>query len=324
MHLPFRPPTLSFLVVFGFAMMLAIASGGQEPAIAPGSDFPPTLRPSGSADEEQPAPTLVPTPEPPPPPLSLLANHRIVSYYGHPFTPIMGVIGEGPIEAVYERLKQQAAAYAALDSERPVKLAFHFVYGVAQEHPGGDGSYLYRTDDTVVRSYIDFARDHDMLIFLDLQNGRADVEAELQRILPYLTEPHVHVAIDPEFTMTPNKRPGVHIGSVTGAQVNRVQEILHGLVLEHHLPNKILIVHQFLDEMVWDKESITNFDRIDLVFDMDGFGWSGAKRAKYYRYAVPLPSEYRAIKLFYRWDTDLMSPASVLSLDPKPDIIIYQ
>lgn len=322
MRYTLRSVTIAFLFTFG----LAFLSAGLIPRTGPRP--PEDTLSAPQLVEAMPASTVssppAATPELPPPPMSVLDAYRIISYYGHPQATSMGVLGEGPPEAVYERLTRQAAAYAAADPERPVKLAFHFIYAVAQADPGPDGLFLRYTEDALVRSYINFTRDHNMLIFLDLQNGRADLEQEVQQVLPYLHEPHVHLAIDPEFTMPPGKRPGINIGSVTGAQVNRVQEVLQGFILEHRLGNKILIVHQFLDEMVWDKESIASFDRVDLVFDMDGFGGADAKRSKYYRYAVPPPGEYQAIKLFYQWDTDLMSPTSVLSLDPMPDIIIYQ
>ncbi len=57
-----------------------------------------------------------------------------------------------------------------------------------------------------------------------------------------------------------------------------------------------------------------------LVIDMDGFGLSDIKRVKYGWYAAP--AEYSGIKLFFRYDTDLMSEQEVLELNP--DVIIYQ
>jgi hypothetical protein len=53
---------------------------------------------------------------------------------------------------------------------------------------------------------------------------------------------------------------------------------------------------------------------------MDGFGLSDIKRVKYGWYAAP--AEYSGIKLFFRYDTDLMSEQEVLELNP--DVIIYQ
>ena len=36
------------------------------------------------------------------------------------------------------------------------------------------------------------------------------------------------------------------------------------------------------------------------------------------------PLEFAGIKLFYRQDTNLFSPPQVMSLTPKPSVVIYQ
>jgi hypothetical protein len=327
MHHTVSPATFAFLAVVGLIMTFAFVYGAPTPQVTVAENSDAVAIDVGAnylSRRGEPTPTATPTPGPPPPPSSLLDKYRIVSFYGHPFSSVMGVLGEGSIDTIYDRLKQQAEAYATADPDRPVKLAFHFIYGVAQESPGVEGTYLYRTDDAVLRPYIDFARDHDMLIFLDLQNGRSDVASEVERVLPYLKEPHVHLALDPEFTMPPGEQPGVHIGHLDSGQINRAQEIVQGFTLENRLPNKILIVHQFQDDMVLDRENVQKFDRVDLVFDMDGWGWPDAKTTKYARFAASPPAEYSAIKLFYKWDSPLLAPATVLALDPKPSIVIYQ
>ena len=87
--------------------------------------------------------------------------------------------------------------------------------------------------------------------------------------------------------------PGISIGSIDGEQINAVQRLLSDYVIENRLPNKILLVHQFLDEMVPNKQLVTNFPGVDVVFDMDGFGDSATKIFKYRRYAVEEPARYR-------------------------------
>ena len=142
----------------------------------------------------EPSPTATPTPLSPSPtaepeaPRSILEDHRVISYYGHPFSSIMGILGEGSKESIHEKLKEQAEAFRASGSGRSIKLAFHLIYAVAQASSGCDGSFLYHTDHSVVQDYIDFTREHDMLLFLDLQNGRSSVEAEVQNVLPYLLD----------------------------------------------------------------------------------------------------------------------------------------
>jgi hypothetical protein len=277
-----------------------------------------------SSRPELATPTPTPTPVPLGPPSSVLDKYRVLTYYGHPMSEIMGILGEAPVEVIGNRLKEQASAYAIADPTMPVKPAIHFIYSVAHPVPGSDGLYMTHTEDSVVKPYVDYARQNDMLLFLDLQNGRSDIGREVESMLPYLKEPNVHLALDPEFTMPPGQVPGREIGTLTAAQINRAQEILQNFVIENRLPNKILIVHQFQEDMVTGKEAITNYDRVDLVFDMDGWGAPADKITKYLRFATTPPSDYGAIKLFYKWDVPVLTPTAIMALDPKPNIIIYQ
>jgi hypothetical protein len=318
-----RPsPCIAALILVIFVLSCGGTAASEGPA-------------SREATEEQaqqviepsptPFPTPVPTPTPPPRPEgSILDSARVISYYGHPLSATLGVLGSGSMQAVYQRLRQQAAAYQEADPSRAVKTAFHLIYAVAQASPGDTGEYLYHTDPAIVQSYLDFTAQNDMLLFLDLQNGRADVEAEVGAVLPYLLQPQVHLALDPEFTMPEGKKPGISIGDLNAAPINAAQKLISDFVLQNRLANKVLVIHQFLDSMVLDKENIRAFPGVDLVFDMDGFGDSGTKVFKYDRYTVETIAKYHAIKLFYNYDTDLMSPQTLLGLQPPPDIVIYQ
>ncbi|HLZ71314.1 MAG TPA: hypothetical protein VKV26_15545 [Dehalococcoidia bacterium] len=270
-----------------------------------------------------------PTPEPTEPPFiagqSLFATSQIVSYYGHPLSPAMGVLGEGSEDAMLERLKMQAAEYQALTPDKAVVPALHLVYEVAQSRTSDDGLYLYRTDDATVRHYIDLTRDQHMLLFLDLQIGRSSLKDELQYVLPYLREPQVHLAIDPEFVTLPGYRPGMFIGTLDCLQVNDALETIERMVEEVNLPNKIVIVHQFEDDMLTNKDKL-RFDepRVDTVLDMDGFGDQSGKLSMYDKLVHQFGAKYAGLKLFYKHDTGLLSPEQVEGLTPRPDVIIYQ
>ncbi len=154
----------------------------------------------------------------------------------------------------------------------------------------------------------------------NLQIGRSDVQSEITKILAYLEQPHVHVALDPEFAMPEGEVPGESIGSLDATDVNAAQAILEEFLEQQGLPEKILIVHQFTSGMLTRPELLEDYPRVKLVIDMDGFGPSDIKRVKYGWYAAP--AEHSGIKLFFRHDTDLMSEEEVLELEP--DVIIYQ
>lgn len=255
-------------------------------------------------------------------PGSILANHRLVSYYGNPYTGLMGVLGRYDPPTVIAKLLEQAAEYSPL-SDRPIQPALHLIATVAQASAGRDGMYRARMPDTLIEEWTRYAEENNLLLILDLQVGRADVLTEVEAIWKFLEKPHVHLALDPEFAMGPYRTPGISIGSMDASTINAVQARLARLAAEKDLPNKILIVHQFLESMITNKSSIEGDPRVDLVIDIDGFGGQAAKLSKY-DYLQSVPVEYAGIKLFYREDTDLLSPQQVMSIDPVPDVVIYQ
>jgi hypothetical protein len=201
-----------------------------------------------------------------------------------------------------------------------VQPALHLVYASAQPNPGEDGLHLIFVDKRTLNEYIDLACKHDLLIFLDNQIGRGDVETEVRDILLYLDQPHVHAALDPEFAMPPGEIPGEAIGTMDAVEINAAQAVLQTLVEGRGLPDKMLVVHQFTDNMVTNTELIQDFPQVRLVIDMDGFGPAEIKQVKFGWYAAP--AEHSGIKLFFKQDTPLMSETEVLGLDP--DVIIYQ
>ena len=258
------------------------------------------------------------------PPSLSLHETQIVSYYGNPYSERMGILGTAAPDTIAALLEERAARYDRLNGATAVVPALHLVYAVAQPHPAEDGRYLYYLSDDDVRRYLALAEERDMLLFLDLQIGRSSVETELRRVLPYLRHPKVHLALDPEFAVGPGEVPGAVFGSLHADDINRAQAMLQKLVEEERLPPKLLVVHQFVDGMVLEGESIERFPDVELIIDVDGFGPAEVKRAIYRRYASRPYAFHAAIKLFFEQDTGLMSEQEVLSLDPRPSVIIYQ
>ena len=249
-----------------------------------------------------------------------LAENQILSYYGNPHVPAMGILGELEPDPLVEKLQAHAGTYDALNGALGVRPALHFVHATAQPEPGPDGLYLqYEARSTLTR-YINLACRHGLLIFIDLQIGRSDVASEVEKVLPYLEQSHVHLALDPEFTMPAGEIPGEAIGAMDAADINAAQDIVERFVEQRGLPDKMLVVHRFTDDMITNSQLIEDFPNIHLVIDMDGFGPAEIKQVKYGWYAAP--AEYSGIKLFFQQDSDLMSEEDVLTL--QPDVIIYQ
>jgi len=247
-----------------------------------------------------------------------------VAYYGNPDSPLMGVLGEAAPSAIVARLREQAAAYAALDPSRSVVPALELVDGVAQDSPGDDGLYLYRMDDQTVDQYTEAAANSGTLLILDEQVGRSTPATETQRLLPRLVSPSVQLALDPEFTMGPGQVPGRDIGSMDAADINTVQQMLEDLAVSNGLASKILIVHEFQPDMITNLDQLASFPHVDLVLDADGYGVRSDKLKKYAGLIAARPTGHAGVKLFYKYDAGLWTPQDVLNLDPPPDVVIYQ
>ncbi len=255
---------------------------------------------------------------------SLLPDSQIVSYYGHPQTALMGILGAGEPERVADLLVEQAARYDALNGDIGVIPAIHLVYAVAQAGQTDNGLYLSYVDDATVRDYIRMAEERDMLLFLDLQIAHSTAAAEIEKVLPYLLHPRVHLALDPEFAMQGGAAPGTLIGSLDGGEIDAALSTLQSVVLAARTPPKLLMVHQFLDGMIVNGDAIRSYPNVELIIDMDGYGPAAAKRAGYERYSATPYAQHAAIKLFTQHDPDLMSEQEVLALDPRPAVVVYQ
>ena len=268
-------------------------------------------------------PVPTPTPEPPPEPRPVLATRRLVTYYGNPLAEVMGILGEPPRSRMLERLRQQAAAYQQIDG-RPVQGALHFITPVAQAAAGADGMYRFRMDTELIEEGANVAEEQGLLFFLDVQVGRSSVQEEVEVLRPFLTRHHVHLALDPEFAMSPTTFPGRQIGTIDAADINWTIEYLAEIALTHRFENRVLIVHQFTDDMIRNKDQIQTNPRVDLAIMMDVFGPPGLKISQYNRYITEQPVDYAGFKLFYKQDRPLMSPADVLAMDTPPDVVTYQ
>ena len=288
------------------------APSGQPPAAAPASATPTV------AAAAQPTATRAPSTSP-------LATNRLVTYYGYPYSDKMGILGEyDDPEAMIARLKEQTAAYTAADPSRPALCTIELIASMATGEPGNDGLWLLRLPSSKIEQYSQLAEKHGCLLLLDIQLGYDTVANDIKAIMPFLQRPHVHLAIDPEFHVDPGEVPGEHYGSVTAADVAYAGQVLGDLVRQYNLPDKVLVVHQFRDDMLPDKEKIKLMPNVDLVIMMDGWGGVEAKVTNYDYFVRDQLIQYGGLKLFYRQDEPVMTPEAVLELDPKPLVVCYQ
>jgi hypothetical protein len=257
-------------------------------------------------------------------PGSLLPEHRILLMYGLPGDPSYGSLGSYDNDRLLEFMRDKAEEYQQQDPSRRVILGVEIIASLAQKTPGADGSYLRDTSATTIYSYIEFTRANGMVLFLDVQVGRRSVPDDVQRLQRFLQQPHVHLAIDPEFNVERTEIPTINLGTVTAADVRWTQEYLAGLAKEHGLPPKILMVHQFTPDMVVNKPLLRPIAGVQLVIDVTLWGSPDEKRTAYEQLVADDRVEFGGIMVSGTWDSPAMSTEDVINLPGAPDIVIYQ
>jgi hypothetical protein len=253
-----------------------------------------------------------------------LSGHRLLAFYGNPLSDVMGPIGQYGDEQLMAKLQEQATAYAQLDPTHPVVPALDYVTPVVQPVPMKDNSWVYRMPRASIEHYIQLANDHHALFFFDMQVGHSTVKKEVDLVWDYLQRPGVDLSLDPEFDMPPGAIPDEVFGRMTAAEINGVIDRLSTLVQTHHLPPKILIIHQFRLDMLPDWQKIHLKPGVQVVTCVDGFGTPGEKIDDYRIFDKQQLIQYPGMKLFYRLDKPLMPPSAVLALDPPPMLVMYQ
>lgn len=255
-----------------------------------------------------------------------LLKKRMVSYYGHPFSAEMGVLGEfREPQKLVEQLEEQADAWTKVDPDRPAIPTIELIASVAQPDPGPDGLYLTRTPPEVIEEYARVAEENGFLLLLDVQIGYSTIEDEVEVLMPFLDREYVHLAIDPEYDMQPGEIPGQQFGSSSGEEIMGAARTLSELVEEEELPPKVLVIHQFQYDMITNKRAIEPVPNVQMVLHADGFGTPKDKIKKYDLLVRDQPIQYGGFKLFYQQDTPLLSPGQVLkALEPNPAVVSYQ
>jgi hypothetical protein len=256
---------------------------------------------------------------------SMLLNSDILAFYGHPNSKNMGILGRYSIEELDKRLTALASEYAAESGGRPVRKAFYIIFGTVW--PEGEIGIL---KEDLLKRYVEYGLEHDILIFLDHQIGRYDPVNSLKRMLPWLKYPNVHLALDPEWR---TNKPMQEIGSVTADEINQAQQVMEDYIIANNIPGeRLLVIHQFNWRMIRSRETVkSDFRRVRLVHCADGFGSPQVKRGAYAYNAEAVNMPVKGFKLFYNfsipgagYDSPLLTPKEVYALNPRPYIIMYQ
>lgn len=314
--------TLMALLFAASACVTAHAPVSAKPAAGP----PP--EPSAPATEPHEEEAAVPPSAPKELPRGgrkLFPEYRLVGFCGTPGAPALGAL-QGNLKTVTSKLEAQAAQYAKGRKLLPV---FELIAVVVQGWPGPDGKYRRRVDDSVVRDYLQAARRAKGLLLLNIQPGHSDFVTEVKTFGDVLREPDVGVALDPEWAMKGNQKPGVFYGQTTGAILNEVADYLSTIISENDLPEKPLVFHQVNREVLKGESELTAHSGVVFIKSVDGLGPVHSKIATYGNLMETMTSGvHPGFKLFFDEDVrighGLMTPAQVLALRPQPEYVMYE
>lgn len=256
---------------------------------------------------------------------SVFLNNDVFALYGKPGARNMGIIGQYTLENLEPVMNEFVALYDIENGDRGIIPALYIIFGTCW--PEGEIGILA---DATVRRYIDFARERGWYVYLDHQIGKYSVESAMVKLLPYLEYPNVHLALDPEWR---TNKPMQEIGSITGEELNNAQKMMQDYLMEHSIPGRrMLVVHQFKPKMITNRLVVrSDYELVQLIHCADGFGSPSLKKSTYALNAEATNIPLKSFKLFSKptiekagYDIPIMSPAEVLSLVPRPYLIMYQ
>ncbi|WHP18416.1 hypothetical protein [Cellulomonas sp. ES6] len=249
---------------------------------------------------------------------------RYVALYGTPGTPALGVLGEQDVPATIARARQTAEPYEALTDDTVVP-TLEIIATIASSAPEPDGSYSRARSVQDLRPLVEAAQEAGQAVVIDLQPGRTDFVTQAKQYAELLAYPHVGLALDPEWRLAPDQVHLRQIGSVGVDEVNATAEWLAGFTREHHLPQKMFLLHQFSLRMITDRERLdTSHDELAVIIHADGQGSQPAKADTWRALRQGAPDVHWGWKNFYDEDQPMLDPAQTYAVQPTPDLVTYQ
>jgi len=236
-----------------------------------------------------------------------------------------GRLGTGDIDQRAREIEQRGKAYAGGRKVLPV---FELIAVIVDSVPGKDGDYNRQVSAATINTYLAAARRHKAILLLDVQPGRDDFLTLAKQLEPWLKQPDVGLALDPEWAVEEGQVPGRVYGRTTGAELDGVAAYLDGLTRTYGLPQKVMVFHQVASRVVSKQEQIKARPGVVVIKSVDGIGSREAKTSTWTVLVKKLPSSiHTGFKLFYQEDArhgPLMTPQQVLQLKPQPEYVLFE
>ena len=257
---------------------------------------------------------------------NLIPTYRFVALYGSPTFKSLGSLGEQDLEQTIARVKDLAAQYQPLSEEKVIP-TFEIITTVASAGLTENNDYSQELDPSTIKPWIDRAKEQGVYIVLDLQPGRTSFINQAKQYESLLLEPHVGLAVDPEWRLQTDKdRHLVKVGSVSAEELNQTSNWLADLVSENNLPQKLFVIHQFKQSMISNREALdTSRKELAYSIHVDGFGRLSSKTETWNVIKTGLPNNiYLGWKNFFDKDKPTPTPEQTMAQVPKPWFISYQ
>ncbi|XVX19201.1 hypothetical protein ACQP1U_12845 [Actinomycetota bacterium] len=285
----------------------------------------------GAAERaDAPATTTTTTTPTPPPELpgggrTVFPDYRLFGYSGQPGAPGQGRLGIGDLDERVLEIKKRGKRYAY---GRQIMPTLELISTVVHAKPGKDGMYRSRIPHEQIDEHLAAARRHEGMLLLNIQPGRAEFLDEARYYEKYLLDPHVGLALDPEWAVKPGQVPGKVYGSTTGADLDAVGEYVADLVKEHDLPQKVIVVHQLHPDIISGEDAIQERPEVAWVKSVDGIGDAEDKVKTWHKITATQPALFHGgFKLFYEEDAvhgPLMTSKQVMALRPVPEYVLFE
>ncbi len=255
----------------------------------------------------------------------LFPGHRLVALYGAPGIAGLGALGQQDLPASIARVKKIAAPYQRL-SAVPVNPTFEIIATVADKSAGDDGNYSAETPSADLRQWVQAAAAAGVYVVLDLQPGRSDFLTQAKLYTDLLRLPGVGLTLDPEWRLDAHQVPLEQIGGVDAQEINSIITWLADLTEAEHLPQKLLVLHQFKLSMIRSEDTLDlTRQQVSVLIQMDG---QGAPQLKDETWAAVTDAAPPRIlfgwKNFYRNDTPTATPEQTMNKRPTPLLISYE
>ena len=217
-------------------------------------------------------------------------NRRLVGFYGNPASPALGAMGQVTPQEALDLMRNggvltgyvQTGCFPspcqgtvqpglldgfAFDGAHVVPM-FNYIASVAQPRCG---THLFPIED--FQEGVDVAGQEGGYVVFDLQPGSQNFLTHAQFYEDTLRLPHVGIGIDPEWRCGwPGQTDFDRRGTVSAAEINQVINWLADLVNSEALPQKLLVIQQFRDDMIQDRDQLANRPEVQVVIQMDGEG----------------------------------------------------